>query len=396
MSHNMIASDLDAATELREGAAIREAFWLDPAATYLNHGSYGAVPRMVSEAAEAWRRRMERQPVLFFQETLPAALRDAAGVIAPFLGAADEDMVFVENATSGANAILRSLRLGPGDTIVGTDHGYGAVRNTARHVAAVAGAALVEAKLPFPGTTPGAVVRALEEAIDARTRLVIIDHVTSPTALVLPVEDVARLCRRRGVPLLVDGAHAPGMLDLDIQAVGADWYVGNPHKWLFAARGCAVLWRAPGARGELDLHPPVISHGYGSGYHAEFDWTGTRDCSPYLAVDAALAFYRALGPARLRARNVALAAEGAAMVAAGWGTEVLTPAAMAGSMALVALPFAVEPTREAARATRTRIWHEHGVEVPVMAFGGACHVRVSAQIYNEPADYRRLANIFAR
>ncbi|WP_374442088.1 aminotransferase class V-fold PLP-dependent enzyme [Stella sp.] len=394
MSANAIAHDIELPAELREGAAIRDAFWLDPDIAYLNHGSYGAVPRVVSEAAEAWRRRMERQPVLFFQETLTPALRRAAGIVAPFLGVAADDTVFVENATSGANAVLRSLRLGPGDTIVGTDHGYGAVRNTARHVASVTGAALVEAKLPFPGTTPGAVVDALAEAIDARTRLVVVDHITSPTALVLPVAEIARLCRRRGVPLLVDGAHAPGMLDLDIAAIGADWYVGNPHKWLFAARGCAVLWAAPDARG--DLHPPVVSHGYGGGFLAEFDWTGTRDFSPYLAIDAALAFYRSLGPARLRARNVALAAEGAATVAAAWGTEVLTPPAMAGSMALVALPFAVEPTREAARAMRTRIWHEHRVEVPVMAFGGRCHVRVSAQIYNEPADYRRLAEIFAR
>lgn len=394
MPDNKIDPVVHAPSEARQGAAIRDAFWIDPDATFLNHGSYGAVPRVVSEAADAWRRRMERQPVLFFQETLTPALREAAATIAPFLGVAADDTVFVENATSGANAVLRSLRLGPGDTIVGTDHGYGAVRNTARHVAAVSGAALVEAKLPFPGTTPRAVLDALAEAIDGRTRLVVVDHVTSPTALVLPVAEIAQLCRRRGVPLLVDGAHAPGMLDLDIAAVGADWYVGNPHKWLFAARGCAVLRVAPDARS--DLHPPVISHGYGSGYLAEFDWTGTRDFSPYLAIGAALDFYRSLGPARLRAHNDALAAEGARIVASAWKTEVLTPPGMAGSMALVALPFAVEPTREAARALRTRIWHEHKVEVPVMAFGGRCHVRVSAQIYNEPADYRRLAEIFAR
>ncbi|BBK33544.1 isopenicillin-N epimerase [Stella humosa] len=394
MSDNDIPSVIETASEDREGAAIRAEFWLDADVTFLNHGSYGAVPRRVSAAAEIWRQRMERQPVLFFQETLAPGLRDAAGVLAPFLGVQADDLVFVENATSGANAVLRSLRLAPGDTIVGTDHGYGAVRNTARHVAAMAGAALVEAKLPFPGTDPADVVRAIDAAIDGRTRLVVVDHVTSPTALVLPVEDIARLCRRRGVPLLVDGAHAPGMLDLDIAAVGADWYVGNPHKWLFAARGCAALWASPSARG--DLHPPVVSHGYGAGYLAEFDWTGTRDCSPYLAVDAALAFYRSLGPARLRARNKALAAEGARIVAGAWQTEVLTPPAMAGSMALVALPFAVEPTREAARALRTQIWHEHRIEVPVMAFGGSCHIRISAQIYNEPADYHRLAEIFRR
>lgn len=302
-------------------------------------------------------------------------------------------MVFVENATSGANAVLRSLRLGPGDTIVGTDHGYGAVRNAARHVAAAAGAALVEAKLPFPGTTPDAVVRAIDAAIDGRTRLVVVDHVTSPTALVLPVAEIAALCRRRGVPLLVDGAHAPGMLDLDIAAVGADWYVGNPHKWLFAARGCAVLWASPDARG--DLHPTVVSHGYGGGYRrsstgqapATARPTGGRCRAGLLSQSGAGA------PARAQHRP---RRGGARIVASAWGTEVLTPPGMAGSMALVTLPFDVDATREAARAVRTRIWHEHRVEVPVMAFGGRCHVRVSAQIYNEPADYRRLARIFAR
>ncbi len=394
MSHNSIAGVFDSSFEQREGAAIRDAFWIDPDATYLNHGSYGAVPRTVTAAAEAWRQRMERQPALFFQETLPAGLRQAAARLAPFLGARAEDLVFVENATTGANTVLRSLRLGPGDTIVGTDHGYGAVRNAARHVAETAGAALVEARLPFPGTTPAGVIAALDAAIDGRTRLVVVDHVTSPTALVLPVVEIAALCRRRGVPLLVDGAHAPGMLDLDVPAVGADWYVGNAHKWLFGARGCAFLWASPAA--QADLHPTVLSHGYGKGYLAEFDWTGTRDCSPYLSVDAALAFYEALDPPRLKARNLALAAEGARIVARAWGTEVLTPEGMAGSMALVALPFAVEPTREAARAVRGRIWGQHRVEVPVMAFGGSCHVRVSAQIYNEPADYHRLAQIFAR
>lgn len=394
MSDNAIGEVIESSFERREGTAIRDAFWIDREATFLNHGSYGAVPRVVTAAADAWRQRMERQPVLFFQDTLPAALRQAAARFAPFLGVHAADLVFVENATTGANAVLRSLRLRPGDTIVGTDHGYGAVRNAARHVAETAGATLVEAHLPFPGTTPAAVVDALDRAIDGRTRLVVVDHVTSPTALVLPVHEIAALCRRRGVPLLVDGAHAPGMLDLDVPSVGADWYVGNAHKWLFGARGCAFLWASPSA--QADLHPTVLSHGYGQGYLAEFDWTGTRDCSSYLSIDAALAFYEALDPPRLKARNIALAAEGAAIVARAWGTEVLTPDGMAGSMALVALPFAVEPTRPAARTLRGEIWAKHRVEVPVMAFGGRCHVRVSAQIYNEPEDYRRLGQLFAR
>ncbi|MGE0718832.1 MAG: aminotransferase class V-fold PLP-dependent enzyme [Alphaproteobacteria bacterium] len=380
--------------ERPDGKSIRHAFSLDPTATYLNHGSYGAVPAVVAGAADAWRARVERQPVLFFQETLPQAMRAAAGRLASFLGAAPDDLVFVENATAGANAVLQSLRLQAGDTIVVTDHGYGAVRNAALHVAGRAGASLVEARLPFPGTTPDGVVAAVADVIDGRTRLVIVDHVTSPTALVLPVAEIAAICRHRGVPLLVDGAHAPGMLDLDVPAVGADWYVGNAHKWLFAPRGCGFLWASPAAR--ADLHPTVISHGWGKGFHAEFDYTGTRDSSPFLAIDAALDFYESLDPPWLRRRNVALAAEAARIVAASWKTEVLTPAGMAGSMTIVALPVAVEPTREACRAARAAIWSRRRIEVPVMNMGGRCHVRLSAQIYNEADDYRRLAAVYAR
>ena len=357
---------------------------------FLNHGSYGAVPLSVTADTAAWRATIERQPVLFFASTLGPALRAAAGALAGAVRAAGDDVVLVENATAGANAVLRSLRLGPGETILVTDHGYGAVRNAARHVAERAGAALVEVPLPWPQTTPAAVLEAIAAAIDGRTRLVVVDHVTSPTALVLPVAEIACLCRRRGVPVLVDGAHAPGMLDLDVPAVGADWYVGNAHKWLFAARGCGFLWARADARS--DLHPTVISHGYGQGFHAEFDWIGTRDPAPWLSIDTAIAFYRSLDPPWLRARNAALAAAAAEMVARDWGTAVLTPPGMAGSMGVVALPPGQGPaTREGAQALHARLWRDHAVEVPVMAFGGRLHVRLSAQIYNELDDYRRLA-----
>ncbi|MGE0723321.1 MAG: aminotransferase class V-fold PLP-dependent enzyme [Alphaproteobacteria bacterium] len=377
-----------------EGRAMRGAFGLDPTMAFLNHGSYGAVPLSVTADTAAWRTRIERQPVLFFASTLPGALRAAAGILADAVGAEVADIAFVENATAGVNAVLRSIRLGPGETILLTDHGYGAVRNAARHAAALAGASIVEVALPWPDADAAAIVDAVVGAIDGRTRLVAVDHVTSPTALVLPVEEIARACRRRGVPVLIDGAHAPGMLDLDVGAVGADWYVGNAHKWLFAARGCGFLHARPAARG--DLHPAVISHGYGQGFAAEFDWTGTRDPAPWLSVDGAIAFHRGLGSRWLQARNAALAREAAAMLARVWRTRVLTPDGSPASMATVALPTGLgEPTREGARAIHDRLWGDHQVEVPVIAFAGRLHVRVSAQIYNELDDYRRLAAAIA-
>lgn len=366
-----------------------EAFDLDPAYLTVNHGSFGAVPRSVQAAQRGWQARMEAQPTRFLATEAPDALRAAATVLARHLNADPEGFGFVTNATEGCNAVLRGLVLAPGDEILVLGHGYGAVRKTAAFVAARAGARVTEAAVPFPRPTEDAVLDALAATLTPRTRLAVLDHITSPSALVLPIAAMVALCRARGVPVLVDGAHAPGQVPLDLSALDADWYTGNAHKWLFAPRGCAFL--ATAARQRATTHPAVISHGHGTGYAAEFDWTGTRDPSAFLAIDAAIAAHAALGGAALMARNRALAAEAAAALAARLGTEVGALPAMQGAMGVIRLPRAGDA--EDALALRQRLF-ALGTDVPTVAIDGALWLRISAQAaYNDRADYERLAGL---
>ena len=220
----------------------RSEWLLDPEYIFLNHGSYGATPRAVLAEQDRWRERMERHPNNFMNIELPAALRSAAASLASFLTCNEKDLVFIENATVGCNAVLNSLRLTAGDEILLTDHGYPAVRNAAEHVAMKTGARVVEAKVPFPIASAKIILDAVASHLGSRTRIVILDHITSPTAIIFPIRELVSLCRRAGALVLIDGAHGPGMLPLDIPSIGADWYVGNCHKWLMAPKGSAFLW----------------------------------------------------------------------------------------------------------------------------------------------------------
>jgi isopenicillin-N epimerase len=365
---------------------------LDPEVAFLNHGSFGATPRAVLAEQERWRALMERHPTHFMSEELPRVLRTAAARLAAFVGAQPDDLVFVENATAGCNTVLRSLRLAPGDEILVTDHGYAAVRKAAEYVAGRASARVVEAAVPFPVEDAAQVVAAVASRLGPRTRLAIFDHITSPTAVIFPVRELTELCRAAGVPVLIDGAHAPGMLSLDVPTVGADWYTGNCHKWLMAPKGSAFLWAAPDR--QADTHPLVISHGHGQGLTAEFDWVGTRDPSAWLSVPAAIDFHERLGGANLRERNAALAREQATLLAGAWQTERGAPDALTGSMAAVRLPLREAATTERALDLRRKLFDDHRIEVPVTAFAGALWARISAHAYNRPADYARLAACF--
>jgi isopenicillin-N epimerase len=369
----------------------RDEWLLDPEVAFLNHGSFGATPRAVLAEQDRWRALMERHPTHFMSEELPPALRAAATRLAAFVGARAEDLVFVENATAGCNTVLRSLVFAPGDEILVTDHGYAAVRKAAEYVAARAGARIVEANVPFPLEDSAQVVAAISSRLGPRTRLAIFDHITSPTAIIFPVRELIKLCRAAGVPVLIDGAHAPGMLSLDVPSLGADWYTGNCHKWLMAPRGSAFLWVAP--QRQADTHPLVISHGFGQGFTAEFDWVGTRDPSAWLSVPAAIDFHERLGGARLRERNAALAREQVTLLARTWATERGAPDALTGSMAAVRLPLDGATTERALELRRT-LFDAHRIEAPVTAFAGALWVRISAHAYNRPENYARLAASF--
>jgi isopenicillin-N epimerase len=374
------------------GRALRAAWPLDPAVTYLNHGGYGVTPKPVMAEQAQWRERIERNPMRFMVQELPALQRAAAATLAAYLGARGEDLVFLDNATAGCNAVLRALDFAPGDEILVTNLAYGAVAKAARYAAERSGATLVEVPIPLPLPDMGALVAAVAARLGPRTRLAIFDHVASHSALVLPVEELTRLAQAAGARVLIDGAHAPGQVPLDLPAIGADWYVGNCHKWLMAPRGCGFLWALPPA--QALIHPLAISHGYGAGFLAEFDWTGTRDPSPWLSVPAAIDFHTRLGGAALMARNAALAQEAARRLADGWGTETIGPVDAFAAMAVIRLPIDGTPTAERGAALQRRLSDEHRIEAAITAAAGALWVRIAAQAYNEPADYERLAALW--
>lgn len=362
--------------------------------TFLNHGSFGATPRRVLRAQERWRLALERQPIRFMIDTLPLALRDAACELAEFLGAQGKDLAFVDNATTGVNAVLRSLTLEAGDEILTTSHVYPAVGKTIGYVCRRSGARAVHVPVPFPCQGPQDVVERISAAITDNTRLLVIDHVTSATALVLPVEEIVAEARARGLPVLVDGAHAPGMLPINLPAIGADWYTGNCHKWLCGCKGSAFLWANPESQlARDDVHPPVISHFLDSDWPAEFDYIGTRDYSPWLAVPEALAFLRALGVDRLLEHNRKLVREGARLLEETLGISPAAPDSMLGSIITLPWPGPEEPSEDSALALRRHLWDEHRIELMLICFDARLWFRISAQAYNEIGDYQCLADV---
>jgi len=376
------------------GAACRDLWLLKWERTYLNHGSFGAAPKPVLARQSLWRERMESDLFGFIAQVLPKATRDAASILAAFAGAKGPDLAFVDNATTGCNAVLNSLSLKPGDEILVTNHGYGAVHKAARHVAERAGARVAVADIPFPLSGEDEIIERVRSCLGPQTRLAVFDHVTSPTAAVFPVRELTAHCHEAGVKVLIDGAHAPGMLTLDIPAIGADWYVGNCHKWLMAPKGAGFLWAAPDA--QAHLHPTAISHGYGEGFLAEFDWTGTRDPSAFLSVPDAIHFHEALGGMALRRRNRALVLEAADFLARSWGTAIGAPAALTGSMSTIRLPLDRKGDQAEADKLRHELYTHHRIDVQTLPFSGALWARISAQAYNEFRDYERLAEIIGK
>jgi isopenicillin-N epimerase len=388
------------------GRPMLEEWLLDPAITYLNHGTVGAPPRRVLAAQQAIRDEIERQPSRYLLRELtgvrvggPRAdrprLRVAADAVAAFVGAAGDDLVFVDNTTTGANAVLRSLPLAAGDEILLTDLGYGGVINAARYAARERGLTLRTVELLDAALGASAFVEAIDGALGDRTRLLIVDHITSDTALVLPVAEIAARCHAKGVLVLVDGAHAPGAIALDVPALGVDWYVANLHKWAWTPRSSGILWAAP-AR-QAAIHPTVISWGLDQGLAAEFDLPGTRDPSPHLAAPAALDFMRELGVDAVREHNHGLAWRGARRLAELWDVPFETPESMIGTMAAVPLPQALGSTRDDAALLRDALLFEDRIEVHLSARRGRLWARISAQVYNDLDDVERLgAAVLAR
>lgn len=370
------------------GRAALALFALAPERIYLNHGGYGATPLAVIAEQDRLRREMERDPTGFFQDVYPGAVREAAGVAAREFGGDAQGWVFAENATSAIGGILDSLPFAPDEEMVTTSHAYGAVAKAMARRAARSGARVVTIDLPAPLPAEDEIVARIASALGPRTRLLVVDHIASPSAAILPVAAIVAAAGAKGVPVLVDGAHAPGQIPLDVPALGAAWWTGNAHKWFFAPRGCGLLWTAPEWREAT--HPAVASHGSGAGLAAEFDWIGTRDVTPWLALRAAAAAHRAFGGPALMARNRALARSAAALVSEALKADISVPETMSGAMAALRLPgLPADPGL--ALELRRALARRHRISLPVYAFAGAVWVRLSAQLYNERGDYEALA-----
>jgi isopenicillin-N epimerase len=367
--------------------------------TFLNHGSFGACPRPVLEAQQRLREELEREPVRFLWRELEGRLDVARAGLAVFVGADPDDLAFVTNATTGVNTVLQSLALGPGDELLTTDHAYAACRNALDRAARRAGARVVVARIPFPLAGDDQVLEAVLGAVTARTRLALVDHVTSPTGLVLPIARLVAELERRGVEVLVDGAHAPGMVPVNLRGLGAAYYSGNGHKWLCAPKGAGFLHVRRDRQSAI--RPLVVSHGTSSPrtdrsrFRLEFDWTGTSDPTAFLVVPEAI---RVLGAAlpggwpSLMARNRELALRARAILADTLGIASPSPDGMIGALAALPLPDAAAPIA-GPDPLQDALFREHGIEVPIMPWPATPRrlLRVSAQLYNAPVDYQRLA-----
>jgi isopenicillin-N epimerase len=390
-----------------DAAALRQLFLLDPGLVFLNHGSFGACPRPVFERYQAWQLELERNPVAFLGRRSGTLLRAARERLGAFLGAEADDLAFVPNATTGVNIVARSLALQPGDEILTTDQEYGACDATFRVACEARGAVIRRVEVPLP-FEPGDFVPRLMAAVTPRTALIFTSHVVSTTALVFPVAELCARAREAGIPTLIDGAHAPGLIELDLAAVGADYYTGNCHKWLCAPKGSAFLHVR--RERQAALQGAIVSWGWladelaaGGGGHTGFDayvgttplerrlqWQGTRDIASYLTVPAALDFLAAHDWPAQRGRCRQRAWQLQREVLARNGLEAIAPDEALTQM----VPIPVRTTD--AEGLRRWLYESRGIEVPVTQHAGRSFVRVSVQAYTTEAELAALVAALAQ
>jgi len=380
-----------------QSSSFQQLWSLDSSVTFLNHGSFGACPKTVLSAQQRLREQLENEPLRFFNREWEKLLDDARSKLAEFVGADAEDLVFVPNATTGVNCVLRSLVFHPGDEILTTNHEYNACRNALDFIASRTGARVVVAKIPFPLESSEQILSAVIERVSPKTRLVLLDHVTSQTGLIFPIQELVKQLQQRGVDTLVDGAHAPGMLPLNLSEIGATYYTGNCHKWLCAPKSAAFLYVRRDKQPEI--RPLTISHGANSPrtdksrFQLEFDWMGTNDPTAYMCVPEAIAFMGSLLPGgwnELRQRNHQLALKARQLLCEMLSVSVPCPDEMIGSMAVVPMPEVLESRNF--MSLRDELFDRFGIQVQVVPWQEKPKllVRVSAQIYNTLEQYEYL------
>ncbi|MFZ2420162.1 MAG: aminotransferase class V-fold PLP-dependent enzyme [Anaerolineae bacterium] len=369
---------------------LEELFLLCPDMTFLNHGSFGACPRPVFEAYQAWQRQLEAQPVEFLGRRFNGLMAQARARLAAYVGAGADDLVFVPNATTGINIVARSLALAPGDEVLATDHEYGAMDRTWRLLCRKQGAIYRNAPITLPTTTPEAMIAQLWAGVTPRTRIIFLSHITSPTALTWPVKDICQRARAAGILTVVDGAHAPGQIALDLAGLGADFYTGNCHKWLCAPKGAGFLFGRPEVQHLIE--PLVVSWGWESEtpgpspFVDYLEWTGTQDIAAYLAVPAAIDFQATHDWEQMRLACHELVREARQRINGLTGLASICPDAPEWFQQMAAIRL---PACDTA-ALKARLWDEWRVEAPIITWNGEPFVRVSVQAYNDQADIERL------
>ena len=377
---------------------------LDPSVTFLNHGAFGACPKTVLAAQDRYRQRLEQNPINFFVREYEPLLDNARATLANFVGADPANLVFVPNATTGVNTVLRSLSFSPTDELLTTNHTYNACRNSLDFVAARSHAKIIIAEIPFPIETSEQVIEAVMEKISSHTKLVLLDHITSPTGAIFPLGTLIPKLKALGIATLIDGAHAPGMIPLALQTLGATYYAGNCHKWLCAPKGAGFLYVQP--EQQPQIRPLTISHGANtpsatrSRFHLEFDWTGTQDPSAYFCVADAIQVIGGLllgGWPELMVRNRQLTLEARQILCDRLQQTLPCPEDMIGALATIPLPkefgvpllplSGVDPLQAA-------LWEQHRIEVPIIPWQHPQQklIRISAQLYNHREQYQTLAD----
>ncbi len=371
-------------------ATLRGLFLLRPDIVFLNHGAFGGCPRPVFDAYQTWQRELEHQPLEFLERRFKGLMAHAREALAAFVRVAADELVYVPNATTGLNIVARSLPVGPGDEVLATDHEYGAIDRTWLAICARRRARYVRAQLPSPVQSREQLVDAIWAHVNSRTRVLALSHITSPTALILPIELLISKAHLAGIFTVIDGAHAPGQIPLDLAALGADFYVGNCHKWMCAPKGSAFLFARRDVQGLLS--PLVVSWGAEakepspSPFINEHEWQGTRDIAAYLAVPTAIRFLQEHRWSTVQADCHTLARTARRAIEGLTGLPGLSPDDPTWYAQMVSIPVPVADPP----AAQHRLYSEFGIEVPLFVWNGRSLLRVSVQGYNSEADIEKL------
>lgn len=383
---------------------LKDLFLLDPQVIYLNHGSFGACPRPVFETYQTWQQQLERQPVEFLGRRAVDLFAQARCELASYLNVEAENIVFFPNPTTAINMVARSLDLNPGDEILATNHEYGAMDRTWRFIARRSGASYVQIPINLPVTEPQEVIERFWSGVNERTRLIFISHITSPTALIFPIQEICRRARQAGLLTIIDGAHAPGQIAVDLAALEADLYTGACHKWMMAPKGGAFLYAQPAV--QHWLAPLVVSWGYesdhpsGSKFIDYHEWQGTRDLAAFLSVPAAIDFQRQYAWESVREACYNLAISAQRQLSSRLGLQPVCPPAGLPSTAdhtWYRQMFAMRlPSETDLDILKTRLYEDFKIEVPTIAWNGEKLIRISIQGYNSQEDIDCLVDALSK